>query len=1235
MSQHSHDTPNTFSSFLGIQEKSEEKSKELLKLTANLRNNLMMMQTNRRKKRYTQDGRLCASAFAQDGQSYFDCTTNRSPDGLLLNQEWCYVDEGAKGDRPWDYCKPTMDYDKIREETQNQIQQFTVQARKTLGSVEANIGPGQSALDSLKRVRTGQAELDSKINQLIKEILTLNSNMQNLFNTKDQWEKEEDLATEIATKTEMRTQKAKEDAANNFSAKMDTSDETIKKEVSNTKAVIAPYLQERIVNPTFDCGGMLQYEEDAPGDGLTASYYDNETFMGEQVEVKDPSINFDWTGASPTLGINPSNFSVRWEGFIYAPFTSNYQFAIECDDGGTITVNNELVVSHKMYSATDESKARVDDWLNNEVQKRLHPSKNFDKSTSINVKLTGGSKFKIVVSYYHSVHNDVMDNLKSFVRLYWSSDEFEETLVLKNYLFTQNSFAPLKISGFDLDNAVIRKIYENDLAFKNSDVYIMQDVPEEFRGLTTLKLNSKYLLKQLQFEINIPVIVYIAHMDHYPVPVSDDWEDTGEYLSLLQIEKPLPGAPHPIVLNSKRSALMRIHKKIYQEGKVNIPLNLSGVNAKGMPLIAFFGFDSAISSPTSCGGKELWISDPNSSYFKSCKDSSHYSANWKCSNGLNGRNKDSESNTWATQREGKGAFIEVVFDQLYQVTKVTIQNRLNPSERNENIMITYSNGDTEIKKLQNSGDEQTFIIDTPVKTSTIRFTIHSVYGSINNGGSFKVFGAKCIDANSDSNAKTSGLSKVTGINPKSIPAIFKNVEKSAITLICKDSLSNTKKLAHIKQSPESQVTIRCVESCSSADVPVYGDGKYAKDSSICRAAYHAQKLKPEGGLVSVVFKAGMANYKSQVRNGIRSKPKSKSDLTLTFEAADENEPILVATGSKIDVKDPKGSDYLPGVIMQVKETSSGKVLVIMIEASEGMPEMEIMYPNSYKIKPCGEKVKDRDCKGSRKTVNKDKPYIIKFAPPTYKTPGDYVVDKGEVFGKSGQPYGWSKDMSSRMRVRTGFSKPEMETLVEFSPSPKSKFCNKPNPDVLCDNITWSVKVGHGKFNVKIYVGDPKANTRIDLKVNDDYIVKDRTLGSGNLEIFEGAYDSVNEYITVSSVCLSNCEYAMSKMNMIELFPFKNEERKEPEPTPERTDPCGNALQGGRCDTGPDVSHCVFDDPADDAAKFCTGELLLVQVSNQYRCPTQRDKFKCVKKKYNDQGQCLDFCPGKCEKGLCF
>ena len=182
-------------SFISLNEKEEIESKinakELLHLETSLKEMFLSQLQSKKRKRYTQDGRMCASAFVQDGKTFFDCTSTRSPDGELKNKEWCYVDPGAKGSKIWDYCKPIMDYDKVREANQKYLKEITVACRKTNAEIEQYISPAQNAIDELKRVKDGQAEIDNKVNILIKQISTINNNLANLYSTKTQWATEE------------------------------------------------------------------------------------------------------------------------------------------------------------------------------------------------------------------------------------------------------------------------------------------------------------------------------------------------------------------------------------------------------------------------------------------------------------------------------------------------------------------------------------------------------------------------------------------------------------------------------------------------------------------------------------------------------------------------------------------------------------------------------------------------------------------------------------------------------------------------------------------------------------------------------------------------------------------------------------------------------------------------------------------------------------------------------------
>ena len=111
-----------------------------------------------KKARWTQDGRMCAHAFVQDGETFFDCTKSKSPDGLMNNKEWCYVENPQSGAKSWDYCKAIMDYDQVRAYNENSQREMAVKISDLNRSIVQNIQPAQETLTGLKKLKTGQEE---------------------------------------------------------------------------------------------------------------------------------------------------------------------------------------------------------------------------------------------------------------------------------------------------------------------------------------------------------------------------------------------------------------------------------------------------------------------------------------------------------------------------------------------------------------------------------------------------------------------------------------------------------------------------------------------------------------------------------------------------------------------------------------------------------------------------------------------------------------------------------------------------------------------------------------------------------------------------------------------------------------------------------------------------------------------------------------------------------------------
>jgi len=296
--------------------------------------------------------------------------------------------------------------------------------------------------------------------------------------------------------------------------------------------------------------------------------------------------------------------------------------------------------------------------------------------------------------------------------------------------------------------------------------------------------------------------------------------------------------------------------------------------------------------------------------------------------------------------------------------------------------------------------------------------------------------------------------------------------------------------------------------------------------------------------------------------------------------------------------------------------------------------MIIPFPNKEKIHACGEYLKDRDCKDSRTVIREQKPIKIRFVPQNYTANGEYMSDTGQLYGEDSKPFGWTKEMTNRMKLRRNPSKPELETLVEFPPSPSSNFCNKASPDMLCESVSWIIKAGNGRFLIKLFMGDPDSSIRVDLKINDRFVAQNKIIEKNTLEVIEDIIEADNKFIVITSDCQMNCQSAMSKLNSVEISPYADVNRKVQKASKELMLKCGNAFKGGRCDKGENVIHCIFDDPSKKTAQFCNGETTLIAIPSTYRCKDQVGKFKCVYKKYHSQNDCRKYCPQECKENEC-
>jgi len=346
---------------------------------------------------------LCASAFNQNGITYYDCTNTVSPDGSNKKQEWCYIDVNSQDEvKEWDYCKPIINYDKLREENQHSLDSITQEARKVNADLDQALLDGEFAINNIKDIKDGHASLDALINKMQSELQTMFNNIDYLKNVSKEWEDKEKEALSTSDKISDYEKKSKANSNKKENKEYVLDDEkNILIEQKKNFMTINPIFQRKELLNKISCEGLQDYLQAKDGDGLIGEYYDNENWVGNSIQKIDENVNFNWNSISPIKGINPYNYSICWTGFIKAPFSGEYQFHIFSKDGALLTINGNVEVIHNMQTAYTESKKRNDIWLKTEVGKLKYPNKDHKLSSSKSINLIGGKFYKYINTYYY------------------------------------------------------------------------------------------------------------------------------------------------------------------------------------------------------------------------------------------------------------------------------------------------------------------------------------------------------------------------------------------------------------------------------------------------------------------------------------------------------------------------------------------------------------------------------------------------------------------------------------------------------------------------------------------------------------------------------------------------------------------------------------------------------------------------------------------------------------------
>jgi hypothetical protein len=186
------------------------------------------------------------------------------------------------------------------------------------------------------------------------------------------------------------------------------------------------------------------------GDGLSVTYYSNETLTGAPVLTRiDTTINFDWVFGFPDPSLTTHPFSAEWTGWVMPQYSETYTFYVRNGDGIRLWVNGQQLLN----SWTDKPSAEV----------------------SFAIPLTAGQLYPIKLDYYDNTASGV-------ISLSWSSPSTPKAVIPQWQLFSGTSLKSLTpiINSYTLlyKTALLASTFR----LTTADVSYFYDHPDDFAG---------------------------------------------------------------------------------------------------------------------------------------------------------------------------------------------------------------------------------------------------------------------------------------------------------------------------------------------------------------------------------------------------------------------------------------------------------------------------------------------------------------------------------------------------------------------------------------------------------------------------------------------------------------------------------------------------------------------------------------------------------------------------------
>lgn len=131
--------------------------------------------------------------------------------------------------------------------------------------------------------------------------------------------------------------------------------------------------------------------------GLGGTYFSSDKMNKKHkrgLDRNDPVINFDFKEGAPAENIDPTQFSIAWEGSFVAPSTGTYEFRVTTPNGVRLYVNSDLKEGDRNYRDDSSAPSRIpliDGWVSEgKIVRQLNAR----------TELLGGRRYPIRLDYF-------------------------------------------------------------------------------------------------------------------------------------------------------------------------------------------------------------------------------------------------------------------------------------------------------------------------------------------------------------------------------------------------------------------------------------------------------------------------------------------------------------------------------------------------------------------------------------------------------------------------------------------------------------------------------------------------------------------------------------------------------------------------------------------------------------------------------------------------------------------